>query len=157
MAEEYVASPELHAVKRDAEAMGFMYGMDFFVAGIPSLASSETIDFAEVDGEYSVTYSDMGHNRDLVRTSDLAAAREVFFDHLTSLAGPRGRGPRAGQPIQRTTSSDEEGFELLKAQGHFPADMTWQDVLRLADERDAERAAAAAAEVAASEGDSPDA
>ena len=92
MARERVAPPELHTVERDAEAMGRQEGMDFFVAGIPSSASSETVGFAEVDGECCVTCRDKGHARGLVRTADLAAAREVSFEHVTGPAGPAALG-----------------------------------------------------------------
>lgn len=115
------APPEFVALRAEGESLGFEYGTDFFVWWVPGFVSSETIIFG-VDGQdYTVTYSDMGQERRLATVPSFEDAKKRFFDEVARLAGPRGRGPLAGQPAHSRFEgmTQEEVYEHLKAQGYF--------------------------------------
>lgn len=121
MAESRPAPPEFLALKAEGEALGFEYGMDFFIWWVPGDLSSETIVFG-VDGEsYTVTYSDMGRERQLYASASFGDAKRRFLDEVARLAGPRGRGPLAGQPTRSRWDgmTPEQVYEQMKAEGYF--------------------------------------
>lgn len=114
--------PELVALKGEGEALGFQYGTDFFVWRVPGDVSSEVIIFG-MDGQgYTVTYSDMGHDRRLYRSASFGDAKARFFAEVARLAGPRGRGPLAGQPRRSRWEgmTPVEVYEAMQAEGLFP-------------------------------------
>lgn len=129
MSDTFVAPPEFHSLKREAESRGFTYGLDFFVWGIPSMISSEVIVFGVESGEYTVTYRDLGEDHPLARDSDFAVASTAFLEEIARLAGPRGRGPYANEPERSRYDglSRKEAFELMQAEGKFPG-VTWEEV-----------------------------
>lgn len=121
--------PEFVALKEEAEAQGCLYGMDFGIWYIPTMLSSEVL-IVGLDGdEYTLRYSDMGHKRELFRSSDFAAFREQFLEEAARLAGPRGRGPYAGQPERDEYYglTKRETFEKMQKKGLF-LDLRFEDV-----------------------------
>ena len=121
MSDHHPAPPEFVALRVEGEELGFEYGTDFFVWWVPGFVSSETIIFG-IDGQdYTVTYSDMGQERRLFASLSFGEAKTRFFDEVARLAGPRGRGPLAGQPAHSRFEgmTQDEVYEQLKAQGYF--------------------------------------
>jgi hypothetical protein len=91
------APEELVELDAAARALGFARGVDYGIAFLPASLGSERVDL-DVDGsDYVVSYADKGSARELVRTGDWQAARSTFLEEVGRLAGPRGRGPYAGQ------------------------------------------------------------
>ncbi|WP_182112451.1 MULTISPECIES: glycohydrolase toxin TNT-related protein [unclassified Actinotalea] len=121
MVDQPQAPPEFVALRAEGEARGFVYGMDFFVWGVPGNGSSESIIFGCEGADYTVTYSDMGRERRLYASASYDDAKRRFFDEVARLAGPRGRGPLAGKPAQTGYEgmTQEQVYEQLKRQGYF--------------------------------------
>lgn len=117
--------PELAALRAEAEAQGFVWGMDFAIAFMPAQLSSELILFGMDDDEYVVRYSDMGTKRVLFRSADFAAARETFLDEVAWLAAPRGRGPYVGRKSRAEALAerpmDQIVADFMKRHGGGPA------------------------------------
>jgi len=117
MSEHPAPSAEFLALRAECEALGYLWGMDFFIWYIPAALSSEYIMLGLVDEDYAVTYSDMGHDTLLFRSADFAPARERFLEELTWLAAGRNRGPNAGRKSpwkiaaeKRTTAEGSASF-----------------------------------------------
>lgn len=89
--------PELVAIHEEALRLGFLHGTDYAIDGIPAPLSSEHIVLSVVDGQYEVLYRDMGRNRLLLRTPDVAQARTTFLEETAWLAAGRDHGPYAGR------------------------------------------------------------
>lgn len=72
---------------------GFDLGGDFIVSGLDRdvFVSSEHVGMRAEADQLTVYYSDMGHERVEVRTTDFEEARTVFVDHLAELGRHRGR------------------------------------------------------------------
>ena len=113
--------PEFSVLRADGETLGFEYGTDFGIWWVPGFLSSEVIIFGVDEEDYTVTYSDMGQERRLFASPSFAAARRLFLEEVARLAGPRGRGPLAGQPAQSRYDgmTQEEVYEQLKSEGYF--------------------------------------
>lgn len=90
--------PELVALHDEAVGAGFEDGMDFLIQGIHAHMSSELILLSRDGDEYVVDYQDMGRYTELMRSTSFDAIRPRFLSEVARLAGPRGRGPTAGQP-----------------------------------------------------------
>ena len=121
MSDQRPAPPEFVALRTEGEALGFEYGTDFFIWWVPGFVSSETIIFGMDGPDYTVTYSDMGQERRLFASPSFDEAKGRFLDEVARLAGPRGRGPLAGQPAQSRYEgmTQDEVYEQLKSQGYF--------------------------------------
>ena len=116
------ASPELQGLHQDAEALGYQPNMDFVVRGIPGFNSSELIILVEEEGHYIVYYQDMGRSREVARSSEFSVIRTRFLEELANLAGPRGRGPTAGQKREDPYEgmSVDERVSAMRKLGKFP-------------------------------------
>lgn len=88
---------QLVALRDEGERRGFSYGLDFAIAYVPVAMSSELVVLTVDEGELVVHYRDMGQNREVGRAGTVAAIAEPFLEEVARLAGPRGRGPYAGQ------------------------------------------------------------
>ena len=121
MVDQRQAPPEFVAMRDEGEALGFEYGTDFFIWWVPGNGSSESVIFGVDGDDYTVTHSDMGQERRLYASSSFEEAKSRFFDEVARLAGPRGRGPLAGQPTRTGFEgmSQQEVYEHLQAQGYF--------------------------------------
>jgi len=108
-------------VAREAEALGYLNGTDFHVWHVPASLSSELVVLGLHGGNYTVWYRDMGQDRLLVRTADLATARQEFLAELARLAAPRGRGPYAGAtaPGRYDGMTREQVYEAMQREGYF--------------------------------------
>lgn len=88
---------ELVALRDEGERRGFSYGLDFAISYVAVAMSSELVVLTIDDGAFVVSYRDMGQNREVARAATVADVAEPFLEEVARLAGPRGRGPYAGQ------------------------------------------------------------
>ena len=121
-AERVPASPPLQELYKEAVALGYQPNMDFVVRGIPGFNSSELIILVEEEGHYIVYYQDMGRSREVARSSEFSVIRERFLEELADLAGPRGRGPMAGQKRKDPYAgmTVDERVAAMRKLGKFP-------------------------------------
>jgi len=110
---------ELEALRDEGVRRGLSYGLDFAIAYVPAAMSSEVV-LLTVDGAgFVVYYRDMGQNRELARGATVADVAERFLEEAARLAGPRGRGPYAGQepPNEFEGMTREQVIEEYRRRG----------------------------------------
>ena len=120
MSNDQAPPVEFVALKAQAEALGFVYGMDFVIQSIPAEMSSEVVLFDLTEDGYTVSYQDMGQYTVLSTSPSFPAAKEQFLEELARTAGPRGRGKYAGiEPPNRYAGWTQEQIrrELLGEDG----------------------------------------
>ena len=123
MTDEFVpAPPPLQELHQEAVDLGYEPGLDFSIRGIPQRLSSELIVLAQEGDVYVVYYRDMGRSGEIARSSELSVIRAHFLDELANLAGPRGRGPMAGQKRRDPYEgmSVDERVSAMRKLGKFP-------------------------------------
>lgn len=113
---------EFVALRDECDRLGYLNGVDYFLWHVPASLSSELVELGVEDGTYRVWYRDLGRRRELAATADFGEARRVFLDEVARLAGPRGRGPYAGQeapPSHYEDMSPQDVYEQLRRDGYF--------------------------------------
>jgi hypothetical protein len=120
------AGPELRAIAQEAESLGYVNGVDFYVEGVPASFSSELILLVQGGTRYEVRYRDMGKERVVAASTDLAVVRDAFLDEVAWLAAGRGRGPYVGRPsraeqIAAQSSMDEAAARFYRRTGREPS------------------------------------
>lgn len=111
-----MAEAELRAIRDALVEQGLTEGLDFAVLGTgePTSLSSEIVVLRGEDGGWHVDYRDLGRSRELLRSADLAAARERFVHEAQQLAAGRGRGPLA---VERPPTYGLAEFRERRRQG----------------------------------------
>jgi hypothetical protein len=119
--EQTSTPPEFLAMRDEGLGLGFIYGMDFAIQGVPADLSSEAITFDRDENQYVVFYYDMGRYKQLFASESFPEAKERFLEEIARLTAPRGRGKYAGRkvPSRRAGMTPEEVFEEMRHEGRF--------------------------------------
>lgn len=110
---------ELDALRDEGVRRGPFHELNFAIAYAPGAMSSEAVLLTVDDRGFVVHHRDMGQNRELARGATVAEVAERFLEEAARLAGPRGRGPYAGQepPNEFAGMTREQVMEEYRRRG----------------------------------------
>ncbi len=104
------------ALKAEAEALGYDYGQDFIVEGVPGHNAGDTLVLGADGSDFVVEYDERGRRRLLLRTRSFDEARAFFLRRMYRNAGPL-PGQRQVGPYDGMTP--EQVHEELSNLGFF--------------------------------------